>query len=173
MSPTCNGGTGKPDQETAAAGSGERRRARHWGEGDTWRWGVAEVGFEAHCGGGAMAVRLGGGGRRVSRRPRRVRAWRPHGRPPCSLLPPLPSSRLALAASVSLSRRLGRPACLPACLPQWVPLLSLSLSLLVLAFLGCEFPPVSFEGSSDFFPLLRWLCHAKCLAPLYPYIYSI
>jgi len=139
MSPTCNGGTGKPDQETAAAGSGERRRARHWGEGDTWRWGVAEVGFEAHCGGGVMAVRLGGGGRQVSRRPRRVRAWRPHGRPPCSLLHPLSSSRLALAASVSLSRSLGRAGGRPACLPP--PVETPPPSLSPLAFLGCEFPP--------------------------------
>jgi hypothetical protein len=40
---------------------------------------------------GPWRCRPGAGGRQVSRRPRRVRAWRPHGRPraprSCSLLP--------------------------------------------------------------------------------------
>ena len=162
MSPSCNGGTGKPDQETVT-GSGERRRARHWGEGDTWRWGVAEVGFEAHCGGGVMAVRLGGGGRQVSRRPRRVRAWRPHGRPPCSLLPPcLPPAWPWPPRCPSLGDSAGRPACLP---PPVVPLPLLSLPL---PSWDANFPPVFslFRGFFEFLPAsMVAFVTAKCFAP--------
>lgn len=155
-------GAGKPDQGTVT-GSGEPAAAAAVGRGrETWRCGAAGGGFEAHCGGGVMAVRLGGGGRQVSRRPRRVRAWRPHGSPrgarPCSLLPPPAFLPAGLAASVSLSRSLS--------------LLGLALPSLVGMRISSPRFSACFEGSSNFFPLLWWLWHAAQMLPSSLTIYT-
>lgn len=119
MSPTCNRGAGR--EGGSRDGDRIRGRPRQWGEGARPGPGGGEPRGEVLrriAAAGSWRCGCGGGGRQVSRRPRRVRAWRPHGRPrgarPCSLLP---------------------PPCLSACLPP--PSISLSLSL-SLAFLGCE-----------------------------------
>lgn len=135
MSPTCNRGAGR--EGGSRDGDRIRGRPRQWGEGARPGPGGGEPRGEVLrriAAAGSWRCGCGGGGRQVSRRPRRVRAWRPHGRPrgarPCSLLP---------------------PPCLSACLPP--PSISLSLSPWP-SWDANEFLPVFslFRGFFEFLP---------------------
>lgn len=166
----------QPRGREAGSRNGDRIRGASDGSGEraneTWMSGAAEGGFESHCGGGVMAVRLGWGA--AGGRCHVVHAASAHGvhmaaRAPRGLVrfsPRRLPSRWPLSPRCPLSRWLGsgRLPCPRLAGPR---LLSL---LLALGWVRIFFPPgfllVSREGSSNFFPLLWWLCQAKCLPPL-------